>query len=119
MSTNTPDPLGGTYFVEALTDEMERRAYEYFAKIDQLGGMVQAVKLQLPPARDRRRGVRAAAGDRRGRADRRRRQQLRATDEEPIPTLRVDPALERKQIDRLQAARPGATAPPSSGRWRG
>ena len=46
--TNTVDPLGGSYFVEALTDEMERRAYEYFAKIDELGGMVEAVKRNYP-----------------------------------------------------------------------
>src|SRR5207245_2410683 len=41
---NTVDPLGGSYYVEALTDEMERHAYEYFEKFDQLGGMVAAVK---------------------------------------------------------------------------
>ncbi len=46
--TNTVDPLGGSYFVEALTDEMEARCYEYFAKIDQLGGMVEAVKRNYP-----------------------------------------------------------------------
>ena len=46
--TNTVDPLGGSYFVEALTDEMEARAYEYFAKIDELGGMVEAVKRNYP-----------------------------------------------------------------------
>ena len=46
--TNTVDPLGGSYFVEALTDEMEERAYEYFAKIDELGGMVEAVKRNYP-----------------------------------------------------------------------
>src|SRR5689334_17887920 len=45
---NTVDPLGGSYFVESLTDSMERRAYEYFAKIDELGGMVQAVKQNYP-----------------------------------------------------------------------
>ena len=45
---NTADPLGGSYFVEALTDEMERRCYEYFAKIDELGGMVEAVKRNYP-----------------------------------------------------------------------
>src|SRR3712207_7698318 len=38
---NTIDPLGGSYFVEALTDEMERRAYDYFRRIDELGGMVE------------------------------------------------------------------------------
>ena len=46
--TNTADPLGGSYFVEALTDVMERRCYEYFAKIDELGGMVAAVKRNYP-----------------------------------------------------------------------
>ena len=46
--TNTVDPLGGSYFVEALTDELEARAYEYFRKIDELGGMVEAVKQGFP-----------------------------------------------------------------------
>ena len=46
--TNTIDPLGGSYFVEALTDRMEEQAYEYFAKIDELGGMVEAVKHGFP-----------------------------------------------------------------------
>ncbi len=46
--TNTIDPLGGSYFVEALTDQLEARAYEYFAKIDELGGMVEAVKRGFP-----------------------------------------------------------------------
>src|SRR3974390_1578749 len=40
----TADPLGGSYFVEALTDAMERRCYDYFRRIDELGGMVEAVK---------------------------------------------------------------------------
>ena len=74
--TNTIDPLGGSYFVEALTDELEAQAYEYFRKIDELGGMVEAVKARLPAARDRRGGVRAPARDRPRRADRRRRQRL-------------------------------------------
>jgi methylmalonyl-CoA mutase N-terminal domain/subunit len=38
------DPLGGSYFVEALTDEMERRAYEYFSRIDELGGVIPAIE---------------------------------------------------------------------------
>ena len=46
--TNTIDPLGGSYFVEALTDVMEERCYEYFRKIDELGGMVEAVKQGFP-----------------------------------------------------------------------
>src|SRR4030081_2508230 len=42
--TNTVDPLGGSYFIEALTDEMEARAYDYFNKIDELGGVVEGGK---------------------------------------------------------------------------
>src|SRR6201996_1858843 len=45
---NTIDPLGGAYFVEALTDRMEEKAYRYFAKIDELGGMVEAIKMGYP-----------------------------------------------------------------------
>ena len=41
---NTIDPLGGSYFVEALTDELERQAYEYFERIDELGGVVKAIE---------------------------------------------------------------------------
>src|SRR5918997_776832 len=46
--TNTIDPLGGSYFVEALTDRMEEAAYDYFRRIDELGGMVEAVKANFP-----------------------------------------------------------------------
>ena len=46
--TNTVDPLGGSYFVESLTDEMETQAYEYFEKIDEFGGMVEAVRRNYP-----------------------------------------------------------------------
>src|SRR5947209_6697957 len=45
---STADPLGGSYFVEALTDRMEAAAYEYFATIDELGGMVAAVEQNYP-----------------------------------------------------------------------
>ncbi|HSZ14007.1 MAG TPA: methylmalonyl-CoA mutase family protein [Solirubrobacteraceae bacterium] len=103
--TNTVDPLGGSYFVEALTDEMERRAYEYFAKIDELGGMVEATKLNYP-----QREIADAAFALQQQIDSQERivvgvNSFVAADEQPIPTLRVDPALERKQIDRLGAAR--------------
>ncbi|HKR99165.1 MAG TPA: methylmalonyl-CoA mutase family protein, partial [Candidatus Dormibacteraeota bacterium] len=46
--TNTIDPLGGVYFIEALTDRMEEAAYEYFRRIDRLGGMVEAIKTNFP-----------------------------------------------------------------------
>jgi methylmalonyl-CoA mutase, N-terminal domain len=101
----TADPLGGSYYVEALTDEMERRCYEYLARIDELGGMVEAVKRNYP-----QREIADAAFESQRAIDAGERvvvgvNRYVAEDEEPIPTLRVDPALERKQIDRLQAAR--------------
>jgi methylmalonyl-CoA mutase N-terminal domain/subunit len=103
--TNTIDPLGGSYFVEALTDRMEEAAYGYFAKIDELGGMVEAIKQNYPQReiadasfryqQEVDRGERIVVGVNRY-ADR---------DEEPIEILRIDPALEQKQVDRLQSVR--------------
>ncbi len=46
--TNTADPLGGAYFVEALTNEVERGAWDYIEKIDALGGMVAAIERAYP-----------------------------------------------------------------------
>ncbi len=46
--TNTADPLGGSYFVEALTNEVERGAWDYIEKIDALGGMVAAIERAYP-----------------------------------------------------------------------
>jgi methylmalonyl-CoA mutase N-terminal domain/subunit len=102
---STADPLGGSYFVESLTDAMEARCYEYFAKIDELGGMVQAVKRNYP-----QREIADAAFTLQQEIDAGERvvvgvNRYVAQDEQPIPTLRVDPALERKQTDRLQGAR--------------
>ncbi len=101
----TADPLGGSYYVEALTDEMERRCYEYFAKIDELGGMVEAVKRNFP-----QREIADAAFELQREIDAGERVVVGVNryvheNEQPIPTLRVDPALERKQIDRLNASR--------------
>jgi methylmalonyl-CoA mutase, N-terminal domain len=102
---STVDPLGGSYFVEALTDEIEARAYDYFRKIDELGGMVDAVKRNYP-----QREIADAAFSLQQEIDAGERvvvgvNRYVAEDEEPIPTLRIDPALEGKQIGRLQAAR--------------
>ena len=46
--TNTVDPLGGSYFVEKLTNELEEEAWDYFRKIDALGGMVEAIEAGFP-----------------------------------------------------------------------
>jgi methylmalonyl-CoA mutase N-terminal domain/subunit len=102
---NTIDPLGGSYFVEALTDEIEAKACEYFQKIEELGGMVQAVKQNYP-----QREIADASYLLQQEIDSGRRVVVGVnayTDESDIetPTLRIDPALERKQIDRLNAVR--------------
>jgi methylmalonyl-CoA mutase, N-terminal domain len=102
---NTADPLGGSYFVERLTDEMERAAYEYFARIDELGGMVEAIRESFP----QREIAEASFRYQTELGDRRRIvvgvNEFTDEDEEQISILRIDPALERKQIERLQATR--------------
>jgi methylmalonyl-CoA mutase N-terminal domain/subunit len=102
---NTVDPLGGSYYVEALTDEMERHAYDYFAKIDELGGMVAAVKQNFP-----QREIADAAFAHQQAVDSHERivvgvNRYAHPDEDEIPILRIDPELERKQIGRLASAR--------------
>ena len=57
--TNTIDPLGGSYFVEKLTDEMEAAAYDYFAPHRRARRDGRRDRVQLPAARDRRRRLRA------------------------------------------------------------
>jgi methylmalonyl-CoA mutase N-terminal domain/subunit len=103
--TNTIDPLGGAYFIEALTDRMEEHCYEYFEKIDQLGGMVEAVKRGFP-----QREIADAAFVLQQEIDSGRRTVVGVNaytedDEAATPILRIDPALERKQIERVRAAR--------------
>ena len=106
--TNTIDPLGGSYFVEALTDELERQAYDYFAKIDELGGMVEAVKHELPAsARSPTPPTSCSAEIDAGRRIVVGVNEYTEGDERPLELHRVDPALERKQIEpRAGRARP-------------
>jgi methylmalonyl-CoA mutase N-terminal domain/subunit len=103
--TNTVDPLGGAYFIEALTDELEAQAYDYFRKIDELGGMVEAVKQGFP-----QREIAEAAYELQVEVDRGERvvvgvNDYREGDDGELEILRIDPALERKQIGRVQAVR--------------
>jgi methylmalonyl-CoA mutase N-terminal domain/subunit len=103
--TNTIDPLGGAYFVEALTDQLEREAYDYFSRIDELGGMVEAVKRNFPQGE-----IADAAFRLQSEYESRERILVGVNDyvdagDEEIPTLRIDPELERKQRGRLAAVR--------------
>jgi methylmalonyl-CoA mutase N-terminal domain/subunit len=103
--TNTIDPLGGSYFVEALTDRMEELAYDYFRRIDELGGMVEAVKQNFP-----QREIADASWELQNEIDAGKRKIIGInahTEGEDAETeiLRIDPALERKQIGRVEAVR--------------
>jgi len=102
---NTIDPLGGAYFVEALTDRMEELAYGYFGKIDELGGMVEAVKHGFP-----QREIADAACELQREIDSGRRTVVGLNGftegvDGATSLLRIDPALESKQIGRVQAAK--------------
>jgi methylmalonyl-CoA mutase N-terminal domain/subunit len=101
--TNTIDPLAGSYFVEALTDRTEELVYEYFARIDGLGGMVDAVKSGFP-----QREIADAAFELQREIDAGRRivvgvNSYTEGDDAQTPILRIDPALERRQMERLTA----------------
>jgi len=102
---NSIDPLGGSYYLEELTSTLEAQAYEYFERIEQLGGVIPAIKdnffqREIAEASFRYQaevesGKRVVVGVNRYVLD----------DEVPIPLLKIDPALEQKQIDRLAGVR--------------
>ncbi|MGA8219645.1 MAG: methylmalonyl-CoA mutase family protein, partial [Solirubrobacterales bacterium] len=103
--TNTIDPLGGSYFIETLTDQMERAAYEYFDRIDELGGMVEAIKQNFP-----QREIADASFRYQQEVDSKQRIVVGVNDyvaenEDATPILRIDPALERKQKGRVEATK--------------
>ena len=105
--TSTVDPLGGAYFVEALTDRMEAEAWRLIRKIDDLGGMVRALDAGFPQQQIADSGYRTQlqedAGERVVVGVNR---YVRA-DEKPIPYLRLDEALEREQVERVRAVKAG------------
>ena len=109
--TNTIDPLGGAYFVEALTDRLEHHCYEYFRRIDELGGMVEAVKRGFP-----QREIADAAFDLQREIDEGRRIVVgvnaftEGNEHDNIEILRIDKELEGKQIEQIRAFKAGRDA---------
>ncbi len=103
--TATADPLGGSYYVETLTNEMEAAAYDYFRQIEELGGIVDAIKQGFPQReiadaafafqKQVESGERTIVGVNR----------FQLENEQPTPILHIDPELERKQVERLQSMR--------------
>src|SRR5687768_9424955 len=103
--TDTIDPLGGSYFIEDLTNRLEAEAYDYFDRIRKLGGVIPAIKenffqREIAEAsfqfqNEVERGERVIVGVNR----------YQDADEKPIEILHIDAALEAKQIERVQVLR--------------
>ena len=117
---NTIDPLGGSYYVEELTNELEAEAYDYFDRIEKLGGVVAGDQGELLPARDRGGVVPLPVGGRGEAADRRRRQPLRARGRAAArdPPHRPGARGASRSSACRRCAR-GATRRRSRPRWRG
>ncbi|MEE8200076.1 MAG: methylmalonyl-CoA mutase family protein [Candidatus Acidoferrales bacterium] len=104
-ATHTVDPLGGSYFLERLTNETERAAYEYFDKIDALGGMIPAIERGFPQreiaeaayryqqAVDGKEEIIVGVND------------FKTQEEPPLETLQIDASVARQQTERLQQLR--------------
>jgi methylmalonyl-CoA mutase N-terminal domain/subunit len=102
---NTIDPLGGSYFVEALTDEMERQAESYFKRIEELGGVIPAIEVSFF-----QKEIADAAFRYQQELEQKRRlmvgvNEFTVDDEEPIEILRIDPKLEEEQVARVRDVR--------------
>ncbi|MBI2857248.1 MAG: methylmalonyl-CoA mutase, partial [Chloroflexi bacterium] len=103
--TNTIDPLGGSFFVESLTNQMEKGAYEYFGKIDALGGVLAALDhgffhREIADAafryqRETDSGARVIVGV----------NEYAADEHVRIPFLRMDPNGQRRHLERLDRVR--------------
>jgi methylmalonyl-CoA mutase N-terminal domain/subunit len=102
---NTIDPLGGSYYVEHLTNELERQAYDYFDRIEKLGGVIPAIEENFF-----QREIAEASFRYQSEVEAKQRVVVGVNryvqeDEQPLEILRIDPALETKQIERVQATR--------------
>src|SRR3989440_837740 len=98
------DPVGGSWALESLTDELEAKAVGYLRKIDDMGGMVEAISRQFP-----QREIEEAAYKAQKEVEEKKQIVVGvnefASEEAPIETLRIDPALEEQQIARVKAFR--------------
>src|SRR5262249_9358950 len=100
--TNTGDPLGGSYFIEALTKQMQQQARDYFERIESLGGMLAAIEAGFF-----RREIADAAFVYQREVDARRKlivgvNAFQESDEKPVETLLIDDRPEREQLERLR-----------------
>jgi len=111
-AAQTIDPLAGSYYIEALTNEIEKRAAEYLGKIEVMGGMLKAIErgfvqqeiqnaaYEYQQAVDREDAIVVGVN------------RFEVEEEKPIPIQRIDPALEPKQVERVRALRGRRDAEP-------
>jgi methylmalonyl-CoA mutase N-terminal domain/subunit len=102
---NTIDPLGGSYYLEDLTNRLEAEAYDYFDRIEKLGGVVPAIEENFF-----QREIAEASFRYQSEVEAKQRvivgvNRYQLEDEPEVEILRIDPALEQQQIDRVQALR--------------
>jgi len=102
---DTADPLAGSYAIEALTDEIETRAVKSLETIDAMGGMLRAIENGFV-----QREIQEAAYRYQRAIENRETivvgvNEFRVAEESPIPTMRIDPAIEQSQIERVRAVR--------------
>jgi methylmalonyl-CoA mutase, N-terminal domain len=101
----TTDPLGGSYYLEELTTRLEQEAYDYFRQIDELGGVIAAIRDNFF-----QREIAEASFRYQAEVEAEERIVVGVNhyvleDDEPIPILRIDPELEREQVERVRSLR--------------
>jgi methylmalonyl-CoA mutase N-terminal domain/subunit len=98
------DALGGSYAIESLTDRIEKGARHYIERIDELGGMAEAIEKGYP-----QREIQNSAYTYQLEIEDKRRvivgQNAFIKDSAPVPVMKIDPAIEREQVERLRAMR--------------
>jgi methylmalonyl-CoA mutase, N-terminal domain len=102
---NTIDPLGGSYYLEDLTNRLEREAYDYFDRINKLGGVIPAIKENFF-----QREIAEASFRYQAEVEAKQRvivgvNRYQLEDEPELEILRIDPALEEQQVKRVQGLR--------------
>ncbi len=102
---NTIDPLGGSYYLEQLTNELERQAYDYFERIDELGGVIPAIEQNFQQREIAEASYRYQAEVERGERVIVGVNSYKLEEEQQIELLRIDPALETKQVQRVKKVR--------------
>jgi len=114
-TTDTADPLGGSYFVEALTDEIEERARELIERVDELGGAVTAIEQGFVQREIEDAAFRWTSGVESGDRVIVGVNRFEESDEQQVELHRLDPAAERRQLERTARVRAERNAEAAEG----